>query len=128
MEGFVVPIDSLHEGIAGVRRFETKRGAGESCPGSPFSYSGRLEGVQLMSVSLAVIPLMLLSFSTELSMSSSWLKPLNEATTSNSPGTKCASTRFGNVLSFCSLDLDERIGERRLIRLFLVLGVGDALD
>src|SRR4029077_19384752 len=45
-----------------------------------------LLGVQEMSVSLAVIPLMLLSFPTEVSISSSWLKPLNEATISYSPG------------------------------------------
>src|SRR5205807_362062 len=47
-------------------------------------------------------PLILLIFSTEFSMSSSWLKPLNEATTSNSPGIRWASTRFGNDFSFWS--------------------------
>src|SRR5437667_12914073 len=96
-------LERKHRTIGCVAILDSKqRGTGESCPDSPFSYSGRLEGVQLMSVSLAVIPLMLLSFSTELSMSSSWLKPLNEATTSNSPGTKSAWTRFGKVLYFGS--------------------------
>src|SRR6266704_1456179 len=65
-------------------------------------FYGWLVGVQVMSVSLAVTPLILLIFSTEFSMSSSWLKPLNEATTSNSPGIRWASTRFGKVFSFWS--------------------------
>ena len=64
-----------------------KQGNGESYSTLRFIYC-RLVGVQLISVSLAVMPLILLSFSTELSMSSSWLNPLNDATTSNSPGTR----------------------------------------
>src|SRR6267143_6531107 len=53
-----------------------------------------------MRVSLAVIPLMLLIFSTDFSRRSSELLALKAASMSNAPGMTCASAKFRMVLSF----------------------------
>jgi len=83
-DGFLESINV--ENIVGLGLLAGKKIGGSWKASLVRDFYGWLVGVQVMSVSLAVTPLILLIFSTEFSMSSSWLKPLNEATTSNSPG------------------------------------------
>src|SRR2546425_7565211 len=79
---------------------EKKKLEAETLPRARGFY-GWLVGVQVMSVSLAVNPLILLIFSREFSIGFSRVKPLHDGTILDSPGIPWASTRFGHEFSFC---------------------------
>ncbi len=80
-----------------------------------------------MRVSLAVIPLMLLIFSTDFSRRSSELSALKAASISNAPGTTCASAKFGKGLGWLvGSQLDNKVESSRNRR--SGFDVGNALN